>query len=79
MRVWFNHWFSTAYHLIRLMREGFGSPITVVGSGSSGRAVYRQACDEWYPEEDLPGEAYVAFCLDFCRESASTCSRPGGG
>lgn len=67
MRVWFNHWFSTAYHLIQLMREGYGEPITVVGSGSNSAAVYRQACDEWYPEQELPGEAYVDFCLDFCR------------
>ncbi len=68
MRVWFNHWFSTAYHLINLMREGYGETITVVGSGSNAKAVYRQACDEWYPEQELPDEAYVLFCLNFCLE-----------
>lgn len=68
MRVWFNHWFSTAYHLIRMMRDGFGEPLTFVGSGSNAAAVYRQACDEWYPEQELPGPAYVDFCLNFCRE-----------
>lgn len=69
MRVWFNHWFSTAYHLIKLMGEGWPGPekLTFVGSGSNPRAVYRQVCDEWYPEEELPPEAYVEFCLEFCR------------
>ena len=34
MRVWFNHWFSTAYHLIKLMGEGWPGPekLTFVGS-----------------------------------------------
>lgn len=68
MRVWFNHWFSTAYHLINLMRQGYGETITVVGSGSNAKAVYRQACDEWYPEQELPDEEYVTFCVNFCRE-----------
>lgn len=68
MRVWFNHWFSTAYHLINLMRQGYDEAITVVGSGSNAKAVYRQACDEWYPEQELPDEEYVTFCINFCRE-----------
>lgn len=68
MRVWFNHWFSTAYHLINLMRQGYGEAITVVGSGSNAKAVYRQACDEWYPEQELSDEEYVAFCINFCQE-----------
>lgn len=70
MRIWFNHWFSTAYHLIGLMRQGTGEELTVVGSGSNSAAVYRQACDEWYGEKELPDEEYVNFCLDFCREHA---------
>lgn len=68
MRIWFNHWFSTAYHLINLMRKGYGEAITVVGSGSNAKAVYRQACDEWYPEQELPDEEYATFCINFCRE-----------
>ena len=68
MRVWFNHWFSTAYHLIKLMQEGYGESLTIVGSGSNSKAVYRQACDEWYAEQELPDDEYVAFCLAFCQE-----------
>ena len=67
MRVWFNHWFSTAYHLIELMRSGMDTPLTVIGSNSNSKAVYRQVCDEWYAEEELPDEQYVQFCLDFCK------------
>lgn len=70
MRIWFNHWFSTVYHIIKLMREGFDGALTVIGSSSNSRAVYRQVCDEWYPEEDLPQDEYVEFCLDFCRAHA---------
>lgn len=70
MRIWFNHWFSTAYHLIRLMREGLGEPAVFVGSNSNAEAVYRQICDEWYPEEDGSPEEYVDFCLDFCAKHA---------
>lgn len=70
MRVWFNHWFSTAYHLISLMREGFGETVVFVGSNSNPSAVYRKVCDEWYPEEELSSDRYVDFCLDFCTKHA---------
>jgi len=70
MRIWFNHWFSTAYHLIRLMGEGRRGEITFVGSNSNPKAVYRQVCDEWYPETELKDAEYVDFCLDFCRAHA---------
>lgn len=66
MRIWFNHWFSTAYHLIQLMREGAAEKLTVIGTNSNDKAVYRQVCDEWYGEEELPDAQYVEFCLDFC-------------
>ena len=66
MRIWFNHWFSTAHHLIRLMGEGQETLPSFIGSNSNPKAVYRQVCDEWYPDVELPGDEYVEFCLDFC-------------
>ncbi len=67
IRVWFNHWFSTAYHLINMMREHHD--LTVIGSSSNPLAIYSRACDEWYAEKDgMTEEDYVNFCLDFCRE-----------
>lgn len=69
MRVWFNHWFSTAYHLINLIKEGDPGKFVVVGSSANSWAIYQRACDEWYVEPDgLSPEEYVSFCLDFCRE-----------
>ena len=56
MRIWFNHWFSTAYHLIRMMREGTPEAV-FVGSNENVRAIYRQACDEWYAEPALEENA----------------------
>ena len=66
LKVWFNHWFSTAYNLVGLMRE-YGD-ICVIGSNRNINAVMSGACDEWYPEPDICGEEYIDFCLGFCRE-----------
>lgn len=65
MRIWFNHWFSTAYHIIDLMK---GEGDIIIGSSSNPHSVVGLACDEWYAEPELPEEEYVNFCLDFCRE-----------
>lgn len=69
MRVWFNHWFSTAYHLINSIREG--NRVHVIGSNKNGSAVYKLVCDEWYREpEKISADDYVDFCVNFCREHA---------
>lgn len=64
MRIWFNHWFSTAYHIINLMK---GEGDVIIGSSSNPHSVVGLACDEWYTEPELPEEEYVSFCLGFCR------------
>ena len=70
MRVWFNHWFSTAYHLINLIRAG-NADFQFVGSNKNDYAIYKIACDEWYREpEKISDGDYVDFCLTFCREHA---------
>lgn len=69
MRIWFNHWFTTAYHLINLIKTGDPGMHTVIGSSKNSDAIYRQACDEWYLEADKIGpDEYVAFCVAFCKE-----------
>ncbi len=71
MRIWFNHWFSTAYHLINMMREGLGGDCYVIGSGTNDVSVFRTACDEWHSEpKDLSGEDYAKWCVDFCKENS---------
>lgn len=68
-RIWFNHWFSTALHLIQLMRQGSAEPLYVIGSSRNDCAVYRGVCDEWHTEPEIQSdEAYVSFCVEFCKE-----------
>lgn len=66
IKVWFNHWFSTSYRLIELMKEDAVRQIYVVGSNRQRESVIQKVCDEWYEEPDLDGEAYIDFCLEFC-------------
>ncbi len=68
-RVWFNHWFSTVYHIILRLKQKPGFVFTVIGSNAHDEVVYKRACDEWYVEPDgLGEEAYVEFALAFCKE-----------
>lgn len=65
-RVWFNHWFSTVYHIIGLMRQA--ADICVIGSNKNEESVMGLACDELYTEPwDISGDEYAEFCLEFCR------------
>lgn len=66
MRIWFNHWFSTAYHIINMMK---GEGDVIIGSSANPLSVVGLACDEWYIEPELPENEYVSFCLDFCRKN----------
>lgn len=69
MRIWFNHWFSTAYHLINMIRSA-NPDFYFIGTGSNPWAIYKRACNEWYEEpENLAADEYVDFCLKFCREN----------
>ena len=67
IRVWFNHWFSTSYRLIELMKEDKEEQITVIGSNQQADSVIQKVCEEWYEEPALDGEAYVEYCLEFCK------------
>ena len=69
VRIWFNHWFSTAYHIIRMMREN-EPDFYVIGTNEQPYAVYRACCDEFYQEPRLHGDAYVDYALEFCRDHA---------
>lgn len=68
IRVWFNHWFSTSYRLIELMKEGADGQVCVIGSNRQKDSVIQLVCDEWYEEPDIGGEEYICFCLEFCAE-----------
>ena len=68
VKVWFNHWFSTVYGLIELIKQDKNEQIYVIVSNRVEESVIQAACDEWYKEPDIDGEDYIRFCLDFCRE-----------
>lgn len=69
MRVWFNHWFSTSYHLINMMKEKEPNRFTFVGTSTNSYAIYKEACDEFYAERhDVGDREYLDFCLEFCKE-----------
>lgn len=69
IRIWFNHWFSTVYHLITMIKEANPGRFTVIGTNERSISVYKCATDEWYQEpSDLGDDDYVEYCLTFCRE-----------
>lgn len=68
IRVWFNHWFSTSYRLIELMKEDAKESIWVIGTNKQQNSVIRNVCDEWYEEPVTDGDAYVEDCIRFCLE-----------
>lgn len=68
IRVWFNHWFSTSYRLIELMKQNEGEQVWVIGTNKQSNSVIRNVCDEWYAEPVTDGDAYVEDCIKFCLE-----------
>ena len=66
--VWFNHWFSTAFNIVGLLRKDLNIKFKVIGSSENSISVLQSVCDEWYCEPDnISGDEYVSFCLDFCK------------
>ena len=68
IRVWFNHWFSTSYRLIELMKQDKEEEIYIIGSNKQVNSVIQEVCDGWYEEQDVGGEEYVEYCLNFCKQ-----------
>lgn len=65
IRVWFNHWFSTSYGIIQLMKQA-ELDISVIATNLEINSVIQNVCDEWYPEPSCDGDHYVDACLEFC-------------
>lgn len=69
MRIWFNHWFSTAYHLINMIKADTNNEFHIIGTSTNSSAIYKMTCDEWYSEEkDISASDYIDFCVEFCKE-----------
>ncbi|MDX8289725.1 ATP-grasp domain-containing protein [Metabacillus indicus] len=69
-KIWFNRWFSVAYHYIDMIRNNEdGIKFEVYGTHPDADHVMLANCDysEVEPKFDTDGE-YVQYCLDFCRK-----------
>lgn len=64
MRVWLNHWFSTAYYFVESLKK---SGFYVMASNKRESCVYKTNADEFYIEPDSDDD-YVEYCLSFCKE-----------
>lgn len=69
IRIWFNHWFSTAYNLINSAKEADkDKEFYFVATNQQPLAVYQLVCDEFYVEPNLDSTEYVEWCLQFCKD-----------
>ena len=68
IRIWFNHWFSTAYGIIELMKKDRNEDICIIGSNKNINSVIQKVCDEWFLDSPASGIKYIEFALDFCKE-----------
>ena len=71
-RIWLNHWFSTAYFIINMMREN-NPEFQFIASNENQDSPIMKASDEWYQEPVLKGKEYVDFCLGFLRKAQHRC------
>lgn len=66
-RIWFNRWFSTAYHYIDMIRYNpEGREFEIFGTHPNRESVVLQNCDYAEIEPILDRESYIEYCLDFC-------------
>lgn len=67
-RIYFNRWFSVAYHYMNLIRNNEdGLQFEIFGTHSDPNNMALQGCDHAELEPKVTGKEYVDFCLDFCR------------
>ncbi|WP_341281469.1 ATP-grasp domain-containing protein [Paenibacillus sp. FSL H8-0537] len=66
-KVWFNRWFSVAYHYMNAIRNNSdGAAFELYGTHADPKHMSLQACDVVEVEPSVKGEAYVDFCIEFC-------------
>lgn len=65
--IWLNHWFSTAYNIINMIKENEPN-FRIIGTNKNEKSPIMSVCNEWYQEPLITGKDYVDFCLDFCKK-----------
>lgn len=78
VRIWLNHWFSTAYNIIQLIKRD-DPDFAIIGSNANPQSPIMTVCDEWYLEPSLPDDEYIEYCLKFCRDHAVDVFMPRRG
>ncbi|MBW7458863.1 ATP-grasp domain-containing protein, partial [Paenibacillus sepulcri] len=69
VHIYFNRWFSVAYHYMNLIRNNAdGLEVKLFGTHPDPRHMSLQACDHAETEPALKGMEYVEFCVEFCRK-----------
>ena len=65
-RIWFNHWFSQAYHFMNSLKH---NPENYLIASGERDMVYKVVVDEYYLEPVFEDAMeYVSWCLEFCQE-----------
>jgi ATP-grasp in the biosynthetic pathway with Ter operon len=79
MRIWFNKTFSTISAVFNNLRQSFpAGEITLICTHVHLGATAFLAADECYLEpENLKGDAYVDWCLNFCQQQRISLFWPG--
>ena len=79
MRVWFNRTFSSVYTAVKLIREAdTAGRFTLIYSNPSRRTPTARLAHEFhYEPTKMAPEAYVEWCLAFCREQRIDIFIPG--
>lgn len=79
MRVWFNRTFSSVYAAIGLIREAdVARRFHIIYSNANPHAAAARVAHEFYVEPTgLDADAYITWCLDFCREHKVDIFIPG--
>jgi biotin carboxylase len=79
MRVWYNRSFSSVYAAIELIRKAdSGQRFTIIHSHPNRHVPAARLAHEFHPEPTgLQGDAYVDWCLSFCRRHRIDIFVPG--
>jgi carbamoylphosphate synthase large subunit len=79
MRVWFNRSLSTVYTAINLIREAdVAGRFHILHSNPDGTVAAARVAHEFHSEPTgVSGEAYIDWCLAFCREHRVDIFIPG--
>ncbi|QSF45445.1 ATP-grasp domain-containing protein [Paenibacillus tianjinensis] len=70
VNIYFNRWFSVAYHYMNLIRNNEdGVPVQIFATHPDIRHMSLQGADVAGTEPAVTGIEYVQFCIDFCRRN----------